>query len=451
MGAVVSALVPVAASVIAGLVSVFSHRRAAPNPVIQAIHDENARRELEEAVRCAEGDAEASRNAQAEYQRLAADLERMTEEATAAQRRAEEDTRRVRDEYAQREREDATRRSQENADRTARDDAFRRAQEEIDLKARKCAADANNARMAQVKADGQADAARRKVAEAEQAIREAQETKEEARKTVDNAEKTINEERAARERLEENLRMGLAPVELPTKRQISDAKHSYQYAEGIFHFAVAGIAGSGKSSLINAFCGYPNNHPNAAKTGIVETTSQVTRYPDPNPKFPFAWYDVPGAGTLNVPDWQYFNDQGLYVFDCIIVLFDTRFTSTDVAILRSCRRYNIPSYIVRSKANQHIKNIIADMEDHAADEDEDYDDARRRQAELYPQAREAFIEKTRQNVAANLQTAALPEQRVYIVSNMAMLTIIKGKVPRNFIDEYDLLRDILEEAKRRRL
>lgn len=46
--------------------------------------------------------------------------------------------------------------------------------------------------------------------------------------------------------------------------------------------------------------------------------------------------DVPEEGTLSIPDWRYFIDQGLYVFDCIVVLFDNRFTETDVTILRNC-------------------------------------------------------------------------------------------------------------------
>jgi hypothetical protein len=52
----------------------------------------------------------------------------------------------------------------------------------------------------------------------------------------------------------------------------------------------------------------------------------VTRYPDPHDELPhsrFIWFDVPGAGTLNVPSWQYFNEQGLFVFDIVILVYDT--------------------------------------------------------------------------------------------------------------------------------
>jgi predicted GTPase len=47
-----------------------------------------------------------------------------------------------------------------------------------------------------------------------------------------------------------------------------------------------GLSGTGKSSLINAFRGISNKHPDAAKTGIVETTTDVVGYSDHNLLFP---------------------------------------------------------------------------------------------------------------------------------------------------------------------
>jgi len=60
--------------------------------------------------------------------------------------------------------------------------------------------------------------------------------------------------------------------------------------------------------------------------GIVETTTEITRYPDPRPGMPyelFVWYDIPGAGTADVPSIQYFNEQGLFIFDFIVLVYDT--------------------------------------------------------------------------------------------------------------------------------
>lgn len=106
------------------------------------------------------------------------------------------------------------------------------------------------------------------------------------------------------------MREGIKPVIMPTREEYEATKKCLQYEDGIFHFAIAGISGSGKSSLINAFRGLHNGSRGSlvAKTGVTETTSQIARYADPNKANPFVWYDVPGAGTL-IPDWVYFNQQ----------------------------------------------------------------------------------------------------------------------------------------------
>ncbi|KAG1805676.1 immunity-related GTPases-like protein, partial [Suillus subaureus] len=215
----------------------------------------------------------------------------------------------------------------------------------------------------------------------------------------------------------------------------------------LFHFAVAGVAGGGKSSLINAFRGLRNNDVNigAAATGVTETTLAMARYPDPNAEYPYVWYDIPGAGTLRIPDWQYFNVQGLYVFDCIIVLFDNRFTMTDIAILTNCRRFNIPTYIVRSKADQHIRNIMKDI-GYDSDDDESGD----KKKKLYQAARQQFIQQTRQSVKDNLENANMPDQRVYVISNEPMLGVVKDKRSKKVIDEIELLNDLIGEAQIRR-
>ncbi|KAF5309639.1 hypothetical protein D9758_019126, partial [Tetrapyrgos nigripes] len=156
---------------------------------------------------------------------------------------------------------------------------------------------------------------------------------------------------------------GIQPVSWPTPKEYVRMLKARQYQEGKFHFAVAGLSGSGKSSLVNAFRGILDRNMKAAATGITETTSVIGRYPDPNPERPFIWYDIPGAGTLKTPDWEYFNQQGLYIFDGIIILTDNRFTATDIAILRNCARWNIPSFIVRSKSDQHIQNLEKELKE----------------------------------------------------------------------------------------
>ncbi|OJA19526.1 hypothetical protein AZE42_03204 [Rhizopogon vesiculosus] len=235
-------------------------------------------------------------------------------------------------------------------------------------------------------------------------------------------------------------------VSIPSDEEIQLAKDRVQYVEGLFHFAVTGVSGAGKSSLINAFRGLRNRDEGAAPTGVVETTMDISRFPDPNPQNPFVWYDVPGSGTLSTPDWQYFNAQGLYVFDCIIVLFDTRFTMTDLAMLVNCRRFNIPTYIVRSKSDTHIRNM---MKDSGYDSDEDEDHSSRNA--MYGSAREQYIAETRATVRLNLQEASLPDQRVYIVAHSTMVSTVRERtLSEKTIDELELMRDLFREAQSRR-
>ncbi|KAF9818981.1 hypothetical protein IEO21_02395 [Rhodonia placenta] len=236
------------------------------------------------------------------------------------------------------------------------------------------------------------------------------------------ARKAMEEAEAARKEAEKALREGIKPIIIPTAQEFEATKRRLQYREGMFHFAIAGVAGSGKSSLINAF-----------RTGVVETTNKITRFADPNPANPFVWYDIPGAGTLNVPDWVYFNEQGLYAFDCIIVLTDNRFMQTDEAILRNCARFNIPAYIVRSKSRQHIQKDADEVEGARKDK-----------------AIKQYVAETRDSVAQNLEKAGLPQQRVYVVDKELLVLIANGKVPEGLLDELDLVSDLLEEARRRR-
>ena len=252
------------------------------------------------------------------------------------------------------------------------------------------------------------------------------------------------EARAAKERAEEELRKGVQPISIPTAEERQVAKRKVQYREGLFHFAVAGVAGSGKSSLVNAVRGVKSRDPGAAATGVIETTMTIGRHPDPNPENPFVWYDIPGAGTLNTSDWMYFNQQGLYVFDCIIVLWDNRFTMTDIAILTNCRRFKIPAYIVRSKADVHIRNLMKDM---------GYDSETKTDRRAYlASAREEYIADTRKSVKQNLREVSLPDQRVYIISNETLCSVVQEGTSskRRVIDELELLRDLLNTAYLRR-
>ncbi|KAI0717625.1 interferon-inducible GTPase-domain-containing protein [Fomitopsis betulina] len=231
-------------------------------------------------------------------------------------------------------------------------------------------------------------------------------------------------------------------------REFEATKRRLKYVEGRIHFAIAGSAGSGKSSLINAIRGMRTDDDGAALVGTSETTKSVQRYEHPDAaKNPFVWYDIPGAGTLNQPELEYFRQQGLYIFDAIIVIFDSRFTAADVAILKCCQEMKIPAYIVRSKALQHIRNILDDSA--AVDEEEEDEEAR---AAHWAKASAKYVYDTQQTVKENLKAAGLDEQRVYIVDKKTMLQLVLGNQrPKQIVHERELLADVLKEMRERRL
>ncbi|KAI0725778.1 P-loop containing nucleoside triphosphate hydrolase protein [Fomitopsis betulina] len=227
--------------------------------------------------------------------------------------------------------------------------------------------------------------------------------------------------------------------------RITETRRRLRYRDGLIHFAVAGTAGSGKSSLINSIRGLRANDPGAAGVGASETTREVTRYEHPDlERHPYVWYDIPGVGTLNQPEEKYFLDQGLFIFDCIIILFDARFTAADIAILQCCQKLDIPAYIVRSKALLHIENMVEDM---AGGEGGATGDRERCRGE----ARVKFRSETQATVNENLKAAGLEEQRVYIVDKKTMLQLFSNEDPRdNLLDERKLLCDVIREMERRR-
>lgn len=437
----------VGAVVATTLVNVFlarGRRPMIPNP---SLADIQGRHHAEEAYRKAE---QVAREATALTQRIQreAEVEReraraRREEADRAVARGAEEMRRMMVQMETVER--AARLAQELVEAAAK-----AAREDVDRLFQEARQEKERARKIQKDAENAALSAREEVERSKRAA-EDERVKAEAEKTLaEEAARTATEERRkaleAKEEAERRLKEGIQPIVTPSPEELAIAKERVQYMEDYFHFAIAGVSGSGKSSLVNAFRGLQSKDIGAAAVGVTETTLQITRYPEVDPQIPFVWYDVPGAGTLKCPDWQYFNDQGLYVFDCIILLFDNRFTITDIAILSNSRRFNIPTYIVRSKADQHIRNLMTEM-----GYDSEADEGSGRRDELYRTARWQFIEETRSTVKMNLIDANLPNQRVYIVSNATLLDLVNKQTSRRkTIDEVELLNDLYNQAHERR-
>ncbi|KAK0448582.1 interferon-inducible GTPase-domain-containing protein [Armillaria borealis] len=407
MGGAVSCIAAVAAAAIPAILGAIRGSKVNENPTMVAIDEQLQKAEAEKR--------EAQQRAEQLEQTRQAQVEAIRIQQEAAQKATEYAEQLERERQAQAER---IRVQQEEAKRAAQtaEQLEREKQEQIEN-------------------------ARREREAAQMAAQTANDLQEQVRKKEEEMKNTLEEQKA----MEAKWKKGIKPIEWPSREQFEATKQRF-YKDGKFHLAIAGISGTGKSSLINAFRGVWDDEAGAAATDIVESTAVVTPYPDPNPANPFIWFDVPGSGTLACSDWTYFNDQGLYIFDAIIVLFNDRFTATDIAILKNCKRYNIPTYIVRSKSDVHVENLIKKKRRGAG--------AKSDPAKILDQARKEYITKTQESVRLNLMKNDPPirSQKMYAVSRDTLTVVVREEPLEDclVLNELELLRDILQDAYSRR-
>lgn len=278
------------------------------NPVVQAM-EKKYREDLENVHKSAEKRAEADENLRSRQEkqhhknlvalqsqldheaqaRKAADELRREADAkrAAAEEEAREHARRA--EKAQKDRDDAAR-AAEKARKTMeeaedRAQSERQARDEAEVERRNAVLSAEDFRERE-------RSAREAALNAETAREKFERLEETARVKNEEAEEQLKESRTEKEKMEKELAKtrrreaqlaDLQPVTMPTQAEWEQCKRDRQYTEGRLHIAIAGVAGSGKSSLINAFRGISKGTANAADTGVVETTRHIGRYEDPHP------------------------------------------------------------------------------------------------------------------------------------------------------------------------
>ena len=299
--------------------------------------EEKARQEEKEAR---EREVE-SRKRKEKAEADAAEAQRKAEESAkreAEAKKREEEVRQRENEAREREadsrkREEKAKLFAEQAEQARRD--FERASEESAKREKEAEEKAKKAKqLADESKQATLDAQKRE-RETNDRMLETQKREAEARKDADEAQKREEQFQKDLKQAKFHLEKGIQPEVWPTEEEFQLANDRIEYDPEKLHFAVCGSSGSGKSSLVNAFRGLRNKGPQAARTGVVETTMLITRYPDPRKELPynrFVWFDCPGAGTLEIPGWQYFNQQGLFVFDIIVLVYDGVIIFTTLAI-----------------------------------------------------------------------------------------------------------------------
>ena len=317
-------------------------------------------------------------------------------------------------EAAQRAMDQALREAQEARDWEQRDSLARMEAERMEREARQREQEARQR-------EEEANCAREEAERAAQALAEA----------VAEAERVYKAADEARQAAEERLMRGIPPELEPTIEQMQQLRerNGYRFGKDALNIALVGESGVGKSTLLNAFRGLWPDDPGAAAVGINETTAEVEGYLSPrHPEV--KWFDVPGANTPNISGWLYFMDQGLYIFDILVILFSDRFTETVGTLLSNAHRCGIPAFLVRTKADQLASSLKNDRRGRRLDNQ---------------QVRKLLVEETRDMVEQNLVTLKLPLQPVFVVSTSGMREWVTEGDTTNVIDEQALYQALFRE------
>ena len=223
---------------------------------------------------------------------------------------------------------------------------------------------------------------------------------------------------SARKRYDEvkvnELARNLDQVNL-TKKQISETTYGrgavtkmkdmvhtavYEYANSEVHVAVTGIAGCGKSSLINTLRSLRARDEGAAIVGTRETTVELNPYPFPQNPDIVLW-DLPGIGTDNFKEASYIEKVGLTRYQALIICTSSRFREVDIWLAKQARRNNVIFYIVRTKMDNDLQNTLRDSCD----------------PDMELAIERDLLQNLRQDISQQLQQHDLPTKRIYVLSN----------------------------------
>jgi len=136
------------------------------------------------------------------------------------------------------------------------------------------------------------------------------------------------------------------------------------------HVAVAGAAGAGRSSFINGIRGMASQRDAGllsefAPVGASMRGKEVKLRSYRDPRDHIMWYDVPSPIGVSAHPWDYFNSEGLFIFDAIILVINDAgsLSDTDIAVLQQARsRKNpIPVFMVKMKADLGIQSALDDL------------------------------------------------------------------------------------------
>jgi len=198
-----------------------------------------------------------------------------------------------------------------------------------------------------------------------------------------------------------------------SRTEYEKIKREMRFEHDKIYIAVIGGTGVGKSSLVNGIRGLRNKATDAAPVGETDCTKSVKRYKDP--RFPWiVWCDVPGAGTQDRSTARYFEQYGLFLMDFILVVCASRLKELDMEILQRAHHYKIPAALVRSKADEDLRQRAERECDDSSDEEEVKSQMKR--------VKKGYVKEVKEDLMKEVEKAGLQE---YITTKNCFLVSAK--------------------------
>ncbi|KAM9299072.1 interferon-inducible GTPase 5-like [Gastrophryne carolinensis] len=159
------------------------------------------------------------------------------------------------------------------------------------------------------------------------------------------------------------------------------------------NIAVTGESGSGKSTFINVLRGVEDEQEGAARTGVIETTVEVTHYSHPRQKNVLYW-DLPGIESPSFKATEYLELVSFSRFDVFFIVTAERIRDYHIQLSQAIQSMGKKFYFIRSK-------IDADL--YACRKRGTYDE-------------EKILEGIKENCIKHLRDGGIERPQVFLIS-----------------------------------